>query len=43
MEFVKPGTYFDFMKYRLPIVGVLACLTIALFVFYILADLPPCP
>ena len=24
MEFVKPGTYIDFMKYRAPVVGVLA-------------------
>lgn len=26
MEFVKPGTYIDFMKYRVPIVGFLALL-----------------
>ena len=24
MEFIKPGTYIDFMKYRTPVVGVLA-------------------
>jgi len=26
MEFIKPGTYIDFMKYRTPVVGVLALL-----------------
>ena len=26
MEFIKPGTYIDFMKYRVPVVGVLATL-----------------
>ena len=26
MEFIKPGTYIDFMKYRIPVIGVLAVL-----------------